>query len=56
MRARLKKRQTIGFYNAIIPIIVSVFGVYLTIGIALALLLSIMSWLATVKLPAVAID
>ncbi|WP_159726483.1 hypothetical protein [Sphingobacterium sp. 18053] len=56
MSAILEKGQTIGFYKAIIPIIVSVFGVYLTIGIALGLLLSIMSWLATVKLPAVAID
>lgn len=38
MSVILEKGQTIGFYKAIIPIIVSVFGVYLTIGIALGLL------------------
>ncbi len=38
MSVILEKGQRIGFYKAIIPIIVSVFGVYLTIGIALGLL------------------
>ncbi|WP_353145743.1 MFS transporter [Chryseobacterium sp.] len=35
MSITLQKGQAIGFYQAIAPIIISVFGVYLTIGIAL---------------------
>jgi len=38
MSAVLEKQQTINFYKAITPIIISVFGVYLTIGIALGVL------------------
>ncbi|MET3036633.1 MFS transporter [Chryseobacterium sp. NRRL B-14859] len=38
MSITLQKGQTIGFYQAIAPIIISVFGVYLTIGIVLGVL------------------
>jgi MFS family permease len=38
MSTTLTKGQTIHFYQAITPIIISVFGVYLTIGIALGVL------------------
>lgn len=38
MSITLKKDQTIDFYKAVIPIIISVFAVYLTIGIALGIL------------------
>ncbi|MCJ7936209.1 MAG: MFS transporter [Chryseobacterium sp.] len=38
MSATLGKGQTINFYKATTPIIISVFGVYLTIGIALGVL------------------
>lgn len=38
MRAVLERGQTLNFYNAIVPIILSVFSVYLTIGIALGVL------------------
>lgn len=38
MSVTLQKGQTINFYKATTPIIISVFGVYLTIGIALGVL------------------
>ncbi len=38
MNITLQKDQTIDFYKAVIPIIISVFAVYLTIGIALGIL------------------
>ncbi|MBB6330259.1 MFS family permease [Chryseobacterium sediminis] len=38
MSTTLEKGQTINFYQATAPIIISVFGVYLTIGIALGIL------------------
>ena len=38
MSTTLEKGQTINFYQATAPIIISVFGVYLTIGIALGVL------------------
>ncbi|SMG11816.1 MFS transporter [Sphingobacterium psychroaquaticum] len=38
MRVTLEKGKTINFYQALTPIIISVFGVYLTIGIALGVL------------------
>lgn len=38
MSTRLEKGQTINFYQATAPIIISVFSVYLTIGIALGVL------------------
>jgi len=38
MSTTLEKGQTINFYQATTPIIISVFGVYLTIGIALGVL------------------
>lgn len=38
MSTTLEKGQTINFYQATTPIIISVFGVYLTIGITLGVL------------------
>ncbi len=38
MSVTLEKGKTISFYQAITPIIISVFGVYFTIGIALGIL------------------
>ncbi len=38
MNLTLEKGQTLDFYKATTPIIISVFGVYLTIGIALGVL------------------